>query len=75
MEESKVLQMVFKNSIGKKVTMSMEDPKDALTEAEIKAAMDVIVEKNIFKKNNYDLVEAVEAKIVTTGTTTYDLIV
>mgnify|MGYP004518263219 FL=1 len=75
MEESKVLQMVFKNSIGKKVTMSIEDPKDALTEAEIKAAMDVIVEKNIFKKNNYDLVEAVEAKIVTTGTTTYDLIV
>ena len=55
--------------------MSIEDPKDALTEAEIKAAMDLIIQKNIFKKNNYDLVEAVEAKIVTTGTTVYDLIV
>lgn len=75
MEQNKVLQMIFKNSVGKKVTLSIEDPKDALTEAEIKAAMDVIIQKNIFKKNNYDLVEAVEAKIVTTGTTVYDLIV
>ena len=38
MEENKVLQMIFKNSAGKKITMSIEDPKDALTEAEIKAA-------------------------------------
>ena len=75
MDENKVLQMIFKNSVGKKVTLSIEDPKDALTEAEIKAAMDLIVQKNIFKKNNYDLVEAVEAKIVTTGTTVYDLVV
>lgn len=75
MEENKVLQLIFKNSVGKKVTLSIEDPKDALTEAEIKAAMDLIVQKNIFKKNNYDLVEAVEAKIVTTGTTVYDLVV
>ena len=75
MEENKVLQLIFKNSVGKKITMSIEDPKDALTEAEIKAAMDLIIQKNIFKKNNYDLVEAVEAKIVTTGTTVYDLIV
>ena len=75
MEENKVLQLIFKNSVGKKVTLSIEDPKDALTEAEIKAAMDLIIQKNIFKKNNYDLVEAVEAKIVTTGTTVYDLIV
>ena len=75
MEQNKVLQLIFKNSAGKKITMSIEDPKDALTEAEIKAAMDLIIQKNIFKKNNDDLVEAVEAKIVTTGTTVYDLIV
>ena len=75
MEQNKVLQLIFKNSAGKKITMSIEDPIDALTEAEIKAAMDVIIQKNIFKKNNYDLIEAVEAKIVTTGTTVYDLVV
>ena len=75
MEQNKVLQLIFKISAGNKITMSIEDPKDALTEAEIKAAMDLIIQKNIFKKNNYDLVEAVEAKVVTTGTTVYDLIV
>ena len=60
---------------SKEVTYTVEDPKDALTEAEIKAAMDLIVEKNIFKKNNYDLVEAVEARIVNTQTQEYDLVV
>lgn len=75
MEESKVLQMIFKNSVGKEVTISVDDPKDALTETEIKAAMDTIIEKNIFKKNNYDLVSAVEAKVITKETTEYDLIV
>ena len=75
MAESKKLVLVFKNSIGKEVTFTIGDPKDALTEAEIKAAMDLIVEKNIFKKNNYDLVEAVEARIVNTQTQEYDLVV
>ena len=75
MVESKKLVLVFKNSIGKEVTITIEDPTDALTEAEIKAAMDLIVEKNIFKKNNYDLVEAVEARIVNTQTQEYDLVV
>ena len=75
MEESKKLVLVFRNSIGKEITLTIEDPKDALTEAEIKAAMDVVVEKNIFKKNNYDLVEAVEARIVNTQTQEYDLVV
>ena len=75
MVESKKLVLVFKNSIGEEVTFTIEDPKDALTEAEIKAAMDLIVEKNIFKKNNYDLVEAVEARIVNTQTQEYDLVV
>ena len=75
MAESKKLVLVFKNSIGKEVTFTIEDPKDALTEAEIKAAMDLIVEKNIFKKNNYDLVEAVEDRIVNTQTQEYDLVV
>ena len=36
--------------------------------------MELIVEKNIFKKNDYAFVEAVEAKIVTTDTTEYDLV-
>lgn len=73
--EEKVLQMVFKNTAGEKVTISVDDPKDTLTEAQIKTAMETIIEKNIFMKNNYDLISAVEAKIVTKEITEYDLVV
>ena len=74
MDENKKLVMIFKNSADKKVTISIEDPKDDLTEEQIKSAMDTIVAKNVFKKNDYALVEAVEAQIVTTQTTDYDLV-
>ena len=56
--EEKKLVMVFKNSVGKNVTISIEDPKDNLTEEQIKTAMDLIVEKNVFKKNDYALASA-----------------
>ena len=67
--------MVFKNSAGKNVSITIDDPKDSLTESDIKTAMDTIVEKNIFRKNNYEFVEAIEAKIVNIQTDEYDLIV
>ena len=73
MTETKKLVMVFKNSVGKNVSISIDDPKDNITETEIKTTMELIVE-NIFKKNDYAFVEAVEAKIVTTDTTEYDLV-
>ena len=74
MTETKKLVMVFKNSVGKNDSISIDDPKDNITETEIKTTMELIVEKNIFKKNDYAFVEAVEAKIVTTDTTEYDLV-
>lgn len=74
MTETKKLVMVFKNSVGKNVSISIDDPKDNITETEIKTTMELIVEKNIFKKNDYAFVEAVEAKIVTTDTIEYDLV-
>lgn len=74
MTETKKLVMVFKNSVGKNVSISIDDSKDNITETEIKTTMELIVEKNIFKKNDYAFVEAVEAKIVTTDTTEYDLV-
>ncbi len=69
--------MIFKNSIGKKVSISIEDPRDDITKLEIKTAMELIISKNVFKKNNYSFVEAVEAvgaQIVTTDTVEYDLV-
>lgn len=74
MEENKKLIMTFKNEIDKEVTISIDDPKDDITEQKIKEAMDLIVTKGIFKKGNYALTAVVDAKIVNTQTTEYDLV-
>ena len=74
MVENSKLVMTFKNRIGKNVTLSIDDLRDDLTEEQIKAAMELIIEKNIFKKNNHTLVEAVDAQIINSQTDDYDLI-
>ena len=74
MAETKRLEMIFKNDADKQTTISIENPKTDITEAEVKTAMDLIVSKNVFKRGGYSLVEAVEARIVNTQTTEYDLV-
>lgn len=69
------LLMTFMTELDKKVSLFVTDPRDNVTEAEIKAVMDLIVEKNIFAPGGYDIVSAKEAKIVQTETTEFDLIV
>lgn len=75
METAKRLVMSFKNTLGRVVSISVDDPREDVTEAEIKKVMDMIVEKNIFVPNGADIVEAVEAKVVVTDTTEFDLVV
>ena len=52
---------------------TMKTYMNKLSLYEIKEVMDLIVEKNIFAPNGADLVDTVEAKIVVTDTTEYDL--
>lgn len=75
METTKRLLMTFANEDGKKVSISVQDPREDLTEEEIKNTMDLIVEKNIFAPNGLNLVSGVEAKVVVTDTTPYDLVI
>ena len=58
----------------KKISLSVDDPREDITEGEIKSAMDLVVSKNIFAPNGADIAEAVEAKVVVTDTTPYDLV-
>jgi hypothetical protein len=75
MELTKRLLMTFKDEDEKKISLSVDDPREDITEAEIKAVMDLIVAKNIFAPNGMDLVAAVGAKVVVTDTTAYDLVI
>lgn len=74
METKKRLLMNFMSELGRKVSIAVDDPREDIAEDEIKEVMDLILEKNIFAPNGADLVATVEAKIVVTDTTEFDLV-
>ena len=74
MKQTKRLVMTFKTDGDRKVSLVVDDPRDDISESEIKAAMDLVIAKNIFAPNGDDIVQAVDAKVVVTDTTPYDLV-
>ena len=74
MNVTKKLLMTFKTDEDKNVSISVEDPKQNLTESEILEAMNVIIAKDVFAPNGEALVEKVGAKVVETETQEYDLV-
>ena len=69
------LLMTFMTQFGRKVSLFATDPREDITESEIKAVMDLIIEKNIFAPSGEDIVTAKDAKVVQTETTEFDLVV
>ena len=70
---AKVLQMIFKNQGNRNFTISIDEPREDLTGAEVKTVMDTIISKNIFETGSGELVEAAEARIVDTQITELEL--
>ena len=62
------LDLVFRNAAGKKVSLNIEEPRTGVTKAEIDAAMQVVVENNIFNTSGGNIVEAVEGRLRTITT-------
>ena len=73
MEIKTRLVMTFKSSDDKKVSITVDNPREDLGEREIKEAMNTIIEKDVFSPNGGSLVQAISAKVVQTDTTDYDL--
>ena len=74
METTKKLIMSFLTSDDRKVSLSVDNPREDLTEEEVKTAMELIKEKNIFAPGGADFASLVSAKVVETDTTNYDLV-
>ena len=74
MELNRKLVMTFKTTDDKKVSLTIDNPREDLTEEEVKTAMELIKEKNIFAPGGADLASSVSAKVVETDTTNYDLV-
>lgn len=68
---AKTLRMVFRNQAGKNVTISLDNPRADVTSAEIEAAMDLIIARNIFTSSGGDLVSKQDIRII--DSTTDDL--
>ena len=62
------LDLVFRNAAGKKVSLNIEEPKTGVTKAEIDAALQVVVDNNVFNTSGGDIVEAVEGRLRTITT-------
>ena len=75
MELNRKLVMTFKTTDDKKVSLTVDNPREDLTEEEVKTAMELIKEKNIFAPGGADLASLVSAKVVETDTTNYDLLI
>lgn len=66
---TKRLLMSFRNADGNRVSLSVDDPRADITDAEVKAAMQTVLTQNIFDSKGVDLVEIVDATIVETTKT------
>ena len=73
METTKKLVMTFLTDSDNKVSLTVDNPQPSLEESVIKTAMETIIAKDIFAPRMEKLVEMVEAKIVVTNKTEYDL--
>ena len=71
----KKLLMRFKTDEGKGYNIYLDNPREDITETEIKAVMDLILGKNIVEVNGMKISKAVEARIVTTNEIIHDLVV
>jgi len=67
----KAVRMVFKNESGTNFTISLNDPRDDVTGAEIESVMDQIIIKNVFITAGGALVSKQDIRI--TDRTTNDL--
>ncbi len=69
MAVTQTLRMTFLSQGNKNVTLSLDNPREDVTAAEVQATMDLIIARNIFTSSGGDLVSKVNARIIDTTTT------
>ena len=75
MEERNQLVIVFKTDSGDNFQINIPNPRTDLTEDEIKAIADKVVEGNFFSPQGGTIVAMHKAKIIATETNHYDLVI
>ena len=71
---AKTLQMSFITAAGSKVSMNVPNPKNDITEEEVKTFMNLVKDKNIVETKGGDIIAIDSAKIVETSTTSLNVL-
>ncbi|WP_339261908.1 DUF2922 domain-containing protein [Solibacillus sp. FSL W7-1472] len=71
---AQVLQLTFANIAGSTMTINISDPKPNLTEAEVNAAMQTIIDQAVFSKDGFLFNVKKSARIVERNVTAIELI-
>ena len=71
---AQVLQLTFANIAGNTMTININDPKPNLTEAEVNAAMQTIIDQAVFSKDGFLFNVKKSARIVERNVTAIELI-
>ena len=69
----KSLVMTFLNEEGSRASVTLPSIRDNITEAEVSAAMDVVISKNIFSTSGGDLKAKNSAQITERNVTDLDV--
>ena len=64
----KEVELIFKTSLDGQFPINVPDPREDLTLAIAKAAMQMIIDKNVFMTKTGELVGIIEARIHTSET-------
>ena len=67
---AKRLVMTFATAGGSTSSLTLDDPKAGLTEAEVRAVMDSIIAQNVFNTKSGDMASVKAAEVITTTTET-----
>ncbi|MCL2337352.1 MAG: DUF2922 domain-containing protein [Firmicutes bacterium] len=70
-DNTKTMRLIFKNQAGANFTLTLDNPRDDVTGAEIEAVMDRIIAANVIATSGGALVSKYDAKII--GQTVNDL--
>ncbi len=71
--ERKVLNLKFSDALDGTVTLSLDNPKEGMTDDEVNMAMDALIATSVFAGPNGVVTGKVSANIVTTSTLSYNL--
>ncbi|ACV64698.1 hypothetical protein Dtox_4011 [Desulfofarcimen acetoxidans DSM 771] len=66
---TQTLRMTFLNAAGNRVSISLDNPRDNLTQSEVEAAMNTVITKKVFTTSGGDLVSIDSAAVIDTTTT------